>query len=1131
MVSPIYLIAIPLLVAFLLGIADRLGRGLSMGLTLGSLAWMLGLSGSWFVALLGGGAGVEVLTAGFEPPFAINLRMGLLEAGLATVVNLAFLGSGIVLAGRFLREHIGAQVLLLMMAMGSTGLILTRDLFNVFVFLEITAIATYGMIALQDDERGLAAGFKYVIAGGLSSAFFLLGTIYLYRLTGTLNIDGMIAASGSGALLATGAGFTALFMVVMALIVELKPFPANGWALDVYEGADPSVAAVISVGTSGGIFAALYKLMPMLPEALLGVLAGLGVVTFGLSNLMGLRQKDARRMLGYSSVAQIGLVVAAVSFARLQGWSAATTLLVAGGVLVNHLLAKGGLFWLAGITGFASLARLAEKLQGRRGLLILAGVFVVALAGLPPFPTFWAKWALISELMSSGQILWVIVILTGSLFEATYVFRFLGAAVTPAVLGTTAEAAAAPGAGRNGVATLAPGLFGLLLLLLGVVSAWLFGFRETLLFVPMLAAPALWLLDWLPAKLKGLIAAAGALFYGWQIYPLLGGIGVAFLAIFALGGAVVLLALLNRRGRARGVLPLAATLVLSMTALLAAESSLAFFLAFELITLSSYLLLLRRPVAARAALRYLVFSLGGAFLLMLGLIVLAGAAVSFTMPHLSAAPTLPAPGELLGGASAALLGGLSVFSAPSVAGIGAGGALAAAGSAALPIGALILIALGFLAKAGAAGLHIWLPGAYAEAEDDISPLFSGILSKVPVVGIFMVVVVIFAAGTGTAGGAAAGSGTAAGGLLLSILGWIGALTALFGALLAVFQQDVKYLLAYSSMSQLGYIFMAFVMGTQLGWTTGLYLSMLHLTFKGMLFLAVAGVVLRTGTRAMHEMGGLIKRMPITFIVALMAIIATSGVPPLAGFGGKWMLYTALIERGWYFQGALAFFASTIAFLYLFKFIHTIFLGQMKLVHRELREAPIWLLIPQIILGLGLMTVSMYPNLLIDPLLGATGETLAGLGATAGLAGAGLAGGGAGASTTAMEGYTVISTLGYWNGNLVMYVTMAVFMLPLVWLLVVMRRPQRVGQFNIVYAGERPDRPETTHYAHNFFSHYHKALGFLTAPGVIAFWNGVREAVASLGSALRRVYSGNGQTYALHIVLLLVVLYLIAGGLA
>jgi NADH:ubiquinone oxidoreductase subunit 5 (subunit L)/multisubunit Na+/H+ antiporter MnhA subunit len=311
------------------------------------------------------------------------------------------------------------------------------------------------------------------------------------------------------------------------------------------------------------------------------------------------------------------------------------------------------------------------------------------------------------------------------------------------------------------------------------------------------------------------------------------------------------------------------------------------------------------------------------------------------------------------------------------------------------------------------------------------------------------------------------------------------------------------------MSQIGYIIAATAAGSHLGWTTGLYLSVLHFAFKGILFLAIAGVILRTGRSTFYELGGLIKKMPVSFITVLIAIIAVSGVPPLAGFGGKWLLYTSLLEQGLYLQTALAFFASTIAFLYLFKLIHAVFLGQPKDELRDVREAPFWLLLPQLVLVAGIMAISMYPNIILEPLAAAVAPYAA--------------------STVAFDGYTVVSALGYWDGNLVMYVTMAVFVLPLIWLLVVMKRPRRVEQFNIVFAAERPERPETTHYAHNFFTPYYRALGFLTRPGVIGFWHGVQEAVASVGGAVRRIYSGNGQTYALHILLLVAVLYLIAGG--
>jgi formate hydrogenlyase subunit 3/multisubunit Na+/H+ antiporter MnhD subunit len=1084
MVSPIYLIAGALLVAFLLGVVDRLSRRLTIGLTLATLAWMVLLSAGWLAATAGGGA-AEVLTAGFRPPLSINLRMGLVEAVATLVVNLGFLGSAIMLARRFAREGIGAQILLLMMAMGSNGIILTRDLFNLFVFLEIAAIATYGMIALEDDGRTLSAGFKYIIAGGISSALLLLGTAFLYRLTGTLNIDGMITAAGEGAALAAGVGLSATFLIAAALLIELKVFPANGWALDVYEAAHPAVAAVISAGTATAMVVALDKVAPLMPAGILELLAAVGFVGFAASNLIGMRQNAVRRMLGYSSVAQIALVSGIVAAGELSGAGRATTLGAAGALLVNHALAKAGLFWVAGSLTAGTLDAMAGRLRGRYGLALATGALTVALAGLPPFAGFFGKWQLAVGLAGAARWGWIAIILAGSLFEAAYLFRFLGAGFAAGGAdardsGPAERSAAPPPAGPSGAGAaggIVPGAAALLALAAGLGTAAMQGAVGIPVIVPVFAGLVGLLLDWLPARVKAALLVAGAAGYAAFLLPVLSPAGELFLLIIPVGAALLVCASLRRGGRQAGFYPLLAVFVISMSSLLVATSALAFLVAFELMTVSSYLLLVRRPRAAAAAERYIVFSLGGAFLLLAGLAALVAAGSRFVVP------TIASP--VFEGGPAAVASALGIGASPSL--------LVAFG----------LIAAGFLVKLGAAGVHLWLPSAYGEAEGETAALFSAVMSKVPLVGL-LVVVLAFVAALGTGGPAA---GPAGGGL--AVLAWVGMLTALFGALLAVFQEDAKYLLAYSSMSQLGYIVTAFAVASGIGWTAGLYLTLLHFAVKGMLFLALAGVLLRTGRTRFHELGGLITRMPLTFVSVLIAIIGVSGVPPLAGFGGKWLLYSALLEGGEYLLAALAFFASTIAFLYLFKLIHAVFLGQLKDDLRGTREAPAVILLPQLVLLGAVMGASMFPELVLGPITAAVAPYFE--------------------TTLVLERYTVFSTLGYWNGSMVMYVTMAVFVLPLLWLVLVMRRPQRVEQFNIVYAAERPDRPETTHYAHNFFAHYYRALGGLTAPGVLGFWRGVREAVAAGGSALRRLYTGNGQTYAIHILLFIAVLYVILGG--
>jgi formate hydrogenlyase subunit 3/multisubunit Na+/H+ antiporter MnhD subunit len=410
-----------------------------------------------------------------------------------------------------------------------------------------------------------------------------------------------------------------------------------------------------------------------------------------------------------------------------------------------------------------------------------------------------------------------------------------------------------------------------------------------------------------------------------------------------------------------------------------------------------------------------------------------------------------------------------------------------------------LLAIGFAIKTGALGFHIWLPGTYAEADDDFTAILSAVVSKAGIFGLVMVA-------------AQLGIRSEVGLDPAYVLGWLGILTATFGALMAVFQEDIKRLVAYSSMSQLGYIVTGMALMSHLGWVSALYMTVNHFLFKGILFLSIAGIVLRTNQRLMYRMGGLIKNMPFTFVFVMIAIIAMSGVPPLTGFGGKWMLFNALMDKGWYWIAALAFFSSAVAFLYMFRLLQTVFLGQRKLEHRELREAPAILLAPQFVMIAAIMVISAYPKILLDPLSAAITPWLGG--------------------SLAWDGTALQTSFGYWNAPMIMAVVAGVWMVPLIILLLISLtlKIQKVEQFNIVYAAERPHRPEDTHFAYNFFAHYDRAIGFLVKPRATAFWNAVVEWSHTLGSSLRIFYNGNGQTYALFILMYFVAMVLLNGGL-
>jgi formate hydrogenlyase subunit 3/multisubunit Na+/H+ antiporter MnhD subunit len=359
---------------FLIPLINRLGGAWVSVVFVLALTGMAVISGASLFDFLNGAAPIEILTGGSIPPYSINLRLGLTESIFTFGVSLI----GLLGAFYFVRQKYAPMLLYLILIMGVQGMVMTRDLFNLFVFLEIVSIATYGLLSLQDTPAALSATFKYLMATVMASTFFLLGTALLYAATGMLNIDDLIARRDS---IAGPIGFAALMFLMACLLIELKPFPANGWGLDVYETARSGVAALIAVAVSAGVFFALVKLLPLF-EGQLEVIAGLGAVTFLFSNLIGLQQTKARRLLGYSSIGQMGLMT--IALAMLQRLEAEAAIpLVVGGLFVNHLFAKAGLFWLA---GFVRGERLEDwsVLAGNSIVIFVFGILLAAVAGFPP---------------------------------------------------------------------------------------------------------------------------------------------------------------------------------------------------------------------------------------------------------------------------------------------------------------------------------------------------------------------------------------------------------------------------------------------------------------------------------------------------------------------------------------------------------------------------------------------------------------------------------------------------------------------------------------------------------------------------------------------------------------------------
>jgi len=1048
LMHPLGIYVLALGAGFLIPLFDRAHRGSAIMVFFAALAGMTIIAGLNLLDIVNGSAAIEIETAGIKPPFSINLRFGLFEGGFVLAVNIAALLGAWHYMGA-LRQHASALLLYLILVMGINGMVMTRDLFNLFIFIEITSIATYALIGMERTGHVLAAGFKYIMATSIASAFFLLGTIFIYYQTGTLNIDDIILHAD---LIQGPVGFIATLFVLTALLIELKPYPANGWGLDVYESTPSGIASLISVGVSAGVFFALYKVLPLM-QAYLPSIAVIGGLTFLFSNIIGLKQENARRLLGYSSIGQMGLLLLALTLA-FQFDAKDSMPIIVGGLFINHLLAKAGLFWLAGVVGRNSISD--WSFLSKQPALLLFGILISALVGLPPFPGFWAKWELVMLLGSTEQYSWIALILLGSLLEAAYLFRWFSQARQQD--DTPTETQPQTGVSSNiSLAQLAPvTLAAILLFATGYGMAKTMHVAGTGIFLPLIVGFILWLIDGINLRFKTIPMLVAVAVGGYLLTNDLTGINQLFSYLLLGGGLLVSIGTMYNNQPRRGFYPLLAVLLLSLATLLRASTTLEFFFSWELMTLSSYLLITLGAKGLKPALTYLLFSLGSAYCILAGFALAYAATGSLLLSELGTS-----------GDSIAI-----VFS---------------------------LLAAGFVIKMGGFGLHIWVPDAYAEADDDFTAILSAVVSKA---GIFGLIIIAAQLGVRSEIGLDPAY----------VLGWVGILTATFGALMAVFQEDIKRLLAYSSMGQLGYIVTGVALMSHLGWVSAMYMTVNHFLFKGILFLSVAGIVLRTNQRLMYKMGGLIKNMPFTFVFTMIAIIAMSGVPPLTGFGGKWMLFNALMEKGWYWIAALAFFSSAVAFLYMFRLLQTVFLGQRKLEHRTLREAPAILLIPQGVMIACIMVISAYPKLLLDPLSAAIDPYLA--------------------NTLVWEGLAMQTNYGYWNAPMIMGVVGGVWMVPLILLLLISLtlKIQKVEQFNIVYAAERPHRPEDTHFAYNFFAHYDRAIGFLVRPRATAFWNSAIEWSHSLGASLRVFYNGNGQTYALFVIMYFVAMFLLNGGL-
>ena len=426
---PVLIIICPLIAALLSLILTKVHK------QLGQIAVFVAFTASLVMSVL---LLVQIVKTGpvtyhmgnYETPFGIDFAVDTVNACVLILINaISFItvifSNGFDISKKELNG--GFYTVMALLTTGLLGMTITGDVFNLYVFLEISSLSAYCLISMGGD-KGVISAFRYMMIGTVAATIYLIGVGVLYANTGTLNMADMAKILDSGKY--DNAILVAMCCFITTFGIKLAHFPFHGWQPSVHTyaeaGSKPIIAGVMFKVPGYAMFRYLYCVFGTdfkyfgYVQTIIGILAVSGMI-YGSVRAIG--QQDVRKMFAYSSIAQMSYIT--------LGFAIGNPIALAGSFLqiIGHAFMKGGLFAASGVLkhkyGIVKIEDYGRVYKQMPLTSTLMTVAALSMVGIPPMVGFFSTWYLGYGAALRGQWIYLIVLVISSLLNAVYFFRFI----------------------------------------------------------------------------------------------------------------------------------------------------------------------------------------------------------------------------------------------------------------------------------------------------------------------------------------------------------------------------------------------------------------------------------------------------------------------------------------------------------------------------------------------------------------------------------------------------------------------------------------------------------------------------------------------------------------------------------